>query len=137
MEQLIENTKKIINFFRHQNATSIQELEKAAEHFGVDVYVLTRSDFLKNLNKFPTGTRIIANIVDQGMGHWAAVYLKTKKDRYMFCSDGYDFNSLFVDSKNAKRTTSVLQRDGQNLCGHLALAWLMMTKKRNKDWMFV
>ena len=122
----------------HSHFTSDQELQRAAHTLNLDILILSRNEFLKH--NFKPGELIIANTNNHGdkIGHWVSVYVVSKNKKYMFDSDGYDYYSLFKQNLNklGKETTKRYQRMEQELCGHLALAWLLMTKtKPKKEWM--
>lgn len=131
MEKLYSKANQVVNYLQNDQATSLEEIERALKHFKINASVLTRDEFLNS--KIKNGDRFIVNTVNQGMGHWVGVYVHDN-EKYLFCCDGYSFDQLFKN-KGGKPVTKKYQDAKVNeLCGQLSTGWLMLTKQKNEDW---
>lgn len=118
--------KEVIKSIGHKSATSDQELRAELAKRKINAKVMGRDEFL-NASLKP-GQMLIVNTHNAGMGHWVAFRQQTKKAGYMYCSDGYTPQQLFGNDKNKNPKVSAEQKPGEQLCGHLAIAWLMGVK---------
>lgn len=133
---LQENFKKVMKIIKHRKATSDEELLSTLSKFGIhDVQILMRDEFLRYLQNAKNGDIVIANTKNYGVGHWVGYYKKNNKN-YLYCSNGFDFENHFGNKsyKRDVRASSVQQKDRQNLCGHYAVAWILMIKRKDNLW---
>lgn len=143
MKEFNHHVSEVVNTLKHKRATSPVELETYLKNSKykelVNAPVLPRADFAKLMKDFDQGkvkrpVRLIANTKDQGMGHWVAIWFPARsKKRYLYCSNGLNFEQLFLGTRDPNRHSSQQQLDNGEMCGHFALAWLQLTVTNPKE----